>query len=1390
MTLCCTRFRVALFLCLLAMVSGVSAQSAGNAEREIERFSDSAIAAYQAAAKQHAPSASTDVLVLMDEDEYVFDDQGRATHKQYLVYKVLTQKGADDWAEISVEWEPWREERPAIRARVAAAGDGAIHQLDQKTITDSPAESDDSRIYSDRRVVRAPLPAIAPGALIEQEHTSTERLPFFGAGTAHRVFFGRYVPVRRTRLVLDAPAGLPLHYELKLLPEIKPQRSEAKGRVRMVFDSGPREPLEDADSMLPSDMPAFPYIAFSTAGSWQHVAEEYAKIVESKIANAQVAPLVARLTAGKTSREQKAAAILQYLSREIRYTGIAFGDAAIVPRTPAETLKQKYGDCKDKAALLVAMLRAAQIPAHVALLNSGAREDISAALPGMGTFDHAIVYAPGTPDIWIDATDQYARLGQLPNSDQGRQALIARPGSKSLVRIPVNSSQDNLLLEKRRFHMAENGPARVVEISLPHGELESDYRSEYFDKENKQQRENLTGYVKHQYLAEKLDRFERSDPGDLSRPFELELEVTKAKRGITDLEVSVAAIRLESLFTRLPAELRQREQEEGAEEKGDDKPKQKRTADYQLPQAFATEWRYEIIPPLGFSPKELPKSMKMSLGPALLTAEFAADAQGVVRATLRFDTVKRRLTVAEANEMRDRIVAVQEAEPTYIYFEPTAQILFREGKLRESFAAYRKLIAEHPKEAVHHLQIAKALLEAGMGEAAREEARLATKLEPASALAQKTLGEILSHDLVGRKFRRGTDWAGAEAAYRAAMKLDVEDKAIVGNLAILLEYNHEGERYAAGANLKAAVDLYRQLKPEELAEIGLKNNLAFALVYAGDFEAAKKNVETLNPQPTAVLVAAEAALNGSQAGIKEARKRVAAEKELKETMKVAGEILMRLRRYPEAADLLQAGASGENASATVSLASMLRNTRPRESLRYGNDPSGLVMQAFKMFADDAITLEKMAAMESHNQRKVMARIDPEKLQKLLSAGRDLRAPLNRSGQSTDALLDIVMHLIETRQEGDDASGYRVTLRIPGVENRTMYVVKEQGSYKMLDSSEEPDAAGLEILDRVSANNLAGARVLLNWLREEQSLAGGDDPLAGGPFPRFWTRGKEGDAQQMKLAAAALLVQSKETASDGLPILEAALGMVKSDAEKLNVSAALLTGYLITESYDKALVIGEELAKWHPESRRLFLDRARALRALGRFQQADRLAEERLKRLPDDLDALRTMVENAIAREDYALARARNAKVVTTSKAEAHDFNVAAWFSLFDGKATNDDVEAAIKATRLKKDGAEILHTLGCLYAEIGKTREAREVLVQGMDLQHLDDPNESYWYAFGRIAEQFGEHQVAVANYARVKKPKKTLEIPGSTYRLAQTRLKALAAAPRTPEKATVAGKP
>lgn len=1383
------RFLVVLCLGLgfgLALIGASFAQSSGGRQAAgyyAPHFSVDPKALYAEASQVSAPDG-TNIIVLTDDEDYVFDEQGRAVHTQYLVFKVLTEAGVDGWSHVSVPWAPWREERPAIRARVIGA-DGEVHALDPKTVSDASEQEANDDTYSDRRVTRAPFPAVAIGSVVEEEVLTTESAALAAGGIMARDYFGRTVPVQHSRLTLDAPSSLPLRYHVQLLPQLETTRHEENGRVQISFNQAATKALESADDNLPSNEPPYPNVMFSTGDSWQLLAEAYAKIVDAKANASNMSALAEKIVAGKNVRTEKIEAIFEYINARVRYTGIEFGEAAIVPRAPEETLKQGYGDCKDKAVLLVALLRAADIPADVALLNAGNREDVLADLPGIGMFDHAIVYVPGSPAMWIDATDDYARAGQLPAADQGRLALVAAPGTVALVSTMISSSKENSLVEEREFFLADYGPAKIVEKTLAHGTFESQYRRSYTNIQDKKVRDDLSSYFKAQYMGEKLDRLDRSDPRDFTSPFELTIESNLAKRGATDLTTAVAAIRLEGLFSLLPNELQSREPQK--DENSDDahaQSKKKRTADYQLNEAFIKEWRYRIVPPAGFQPRPLPKNTEITFGPATLTEEFSAEKDNVVRAVIRFELTTRGFSVSEATELRNKVAELRAAEPLLIYFDPVGQALLSEGRGPEAFRSFREVIAAQPKAAIPHLRIAEALLSQGLGDAARAEARLGVSLEPKSAVAEKTLSDVLENDLVGRKLRPGSDFAGAAAALRTARKLDPSDKESAGNLAILLEYNADGARYGYGADLQGAIAAYRELSSEELENLGLKNNPAFALFYAGEFADAKKYVETLSPQPKALLVACEAALDGSQSAINEARKITSSDDEFKRTAATAGDMLMNKRLYTAAADLMEAGAAGDMAGQIVARAAMLRKARLHEKVAYANDPGGFAMSYFFMSLSPDLTIATVRSFLSRSALVVLDNSDPEVIKTILEAGKKGRRSMVRSGASPDVVLDILTQLVQPKVEGGDATGYRVKIQVPGGKNDSIFIVREDGKYKFLDSTEKPNGIGLEILNRVASGDLAGARVLLDWLREDQHLAGGDDPLAGDAFPRLWTKGQEATTAQMKIAAAGILVGTKPTAAQGVAILESALTSTASDQTKLNIQLALVTGYENLEDFQKLYAVGSELYRQSPESRRAFLNESYALRNLGRFDEGDALAADRLKRLPDDVDALVTQALLAQARGDYAGARVFEQKIETAGKADASTLNVIAWLALFTGTVSDTDIQTAIRATQMSRNSWYILHTLGCLYAAAGKTKEAHSVFLQAMDLAELDEPNGEFWFAFGLLAEQFAEYDLAKTDFDKVPKPSLFANIPGSSYSLAQRRLQSLAGS-ATPSGAT-----
>jgi tetratricopeptide (TPR) repeat protein len=389
----------------------------------------------------------------------------------------------------------------------------------------------------------------------------------------------------------------------------------------------------------------------------------------------------------------------------------------------------------------------------------------------------------------------------------------------------------------------------------------------------------------------------------------------------------------------------------------------------------------------------------------------------------------------------------------------------------------------------------------------------------------------------------------------------------------------------------------------------------------------------------------------------------------------------------------------------------------------------------------------------------------------------MNSQMARQDSSLDVTVDILLQAFDPKVEGSDATGYRVKVQIPGGANSTFFVVKEDGQYRLLDSDDKPNAIALEILDRIKVNDLTGAKVFLDWLREDSHLEGGDDPLGGPVFPRFWTKGAAPDARKMKLAAVSLLVGTKPTVARGVALLEEAQKDAAGEREKTNILLALGLGYSIQNNFAKLLDTSSALLKQEPESKLAFTESEQAFLGLGRFDDAIALADARLKLLDADPDALLMKMETEANRGNFATARQTARKLVDQGKESAEILNSIAWYALFTPKVEPSDITTSIKSTQMARNNPHILHTLACLYAATGQVKEAHDLLLRSMDELNLDEPNDDYWYAFGLIAEQYGERDIAISDYRKLKLPKEPLELPTSSYRLAQNRLQALGAA-------------
>jgi len=125
-----------------------------------------------AALRQKADEISADkhidATILLYDLRFAFDESGRMAETNRLIYRVENQDGVENWSEVSAQWQAWYQDRPEIKARVITS-EGVVHWLDPKTLNDFPVHEKAPDVYSDERKYGGPLPAIAPGAIVEEE---------------------------------------------------------------------------------------------------------------------------------------------------------------------------------------------------------------------------------------------------------------------------------------------------------------------------------------------------------------------------------------------------------------------------------------------------------------------------------------------------------------------------------------------------------------------------------------------------------------------------------------------------------------------------------------------------------------------------------------------------------------------------------------------------------------------------------------------------------------------------------------------------------------------------------------------------------------------------------------------------------------------------------------------------------------------------------------------------------------------------------------------------------------------------------------------------------------------------------------------------------------------
>ena len=299
------------------------------------------------------------------------------------------------------------------------------------------------------KILKVSIPSLEIGDTVRYMTCRDTVKPRVADTWSDRFLFEYTSPIKHTTVEILAPSELPLtNIEIR-----DPVKGTVSSDVKKLKDGTRyRWVVKDVPRMFREpNMPALDSVVqrllVSTIKSWKELSEWYWKLSRPHLEKITPAmrKKVAELTANTGSDQRKIEAIFHFVSQKIRYMGITTEKEApgYEPHDVNITFENKYGVCRDKAALLTAMLRIAGFKAYPVLIMVGPKQDPDVPNP---YFNHAIacVEKQNGEYMLMDPTDESTR-GLFPAYLCNRSYLVAKPDGETLRTSRIIPATDNLM---------------------------------------------------------------------------------------------------------------------------------------------------------------------------------------------------------------------------------------------------------------------------------------------------------------------------------------------------------------------------------------------------------------------------------------------------------------------------------------------------------------------------------------------------------------------------------------------------------------------------------------------------------------------------------------------------------------------------------------------------------------------------------------------------------------------------------------------------------------------------------------------------------------------------------------------------------------------------------
>lgn len=362
--------------------------------------------------------------------------------------RLLTRRGVERYGFAVVRYNPWIDVKD-FRGSIVLP-DGRRTKVRKSDVSDQ-SDFASYELYSDNRRKVMHFTGAVPGAVVEHSYRTRIRSLLF---LPRWFLLADELPGQLRSLTIDHPVAVPFRFDVRGAAE-ETRRTEGDREIHtwtvrdtlpLSFDpdSPPPADLLPRISMFPDQILWEDHRIDSTR--WDGIASWYAGLARDGMQpDDEVRRFTAEVIAGASSDEDRIRRIYEFVQRQIHYVAVELGVGGWKPHPSVQVLHHRYGDCKDKATLMIAMLRAADLQGNPVLVRTRDAGHVDPEQP-FPSFNHAIVAVPREDDfLFLDPTATTIAYADLPWVDQGVNALVVLPdGSGEIVATPLTDPERNL----------------------------------------------------------------------------------------------------------------------------------------------------------------------------------------------------------------------------------------------------------------------------------------------------------------------------------------------------------------------------------------------------------------------------------------------------------------------------------------------------------------------------------------------------------------------------------------------------------------------------------------------------------------------------------------------------------------------------------------------------------------------------------------------------------------------------------------------------------------------------------------------------------------------------------------------------------------------------------